>query len=48
MKTPTIAIRIFYRDWKMLRKMIPGMRNETVGHYFERIVNAIKYMQEKK
>ena len=45
MKTPTITIRVFYKDWKKLRQIIPADKNETIGIYF---LKVIKWIEEKK
>lgn len=36
MKTRTI--RIYFKDWKKLRKLIPGVRYETLSNYLERVI----------
>ena len=43
----TKNFRITYRDWKILRKLIPGMRGETIANYMERVVNALAYYNSK-
>lgn len=41
----TKVFRIYLRDWKILRKIYPGMRGETCAEYFDRI---IKFLEKLK
>jgi len=42
---PTITIRINHKDWKALRRLFPGEKGESVAHYLERYVKALREME---
>ena len=42
----TKVIRIYWRDWKALRRWIKGKRNETVSDYLSRVVEKVKEYEE--
>jgi len=42
MKTPSINIRIHYRDFLKLKKQFPTIRGETMASYFQRLAEWIE------
>lgn len=43
----TKTFRITYKDWKILRQIIHGLRNETVAEYMGRVINTLAYYDSR-
>lgn len=46
MKTKTP--RMYYKDFRKLRRIIPPRKDETTANYFERVVESLKDLKEMK
>jgi hypothetical protein len=44
----TRCFRITWKDWKMLRKLIPGLKKETCARYMNRVVNSLDYYSSRE
>jgi len=42
-----ISIRVNIKDWKYLKKIFPAQRGESLSHYLERYVQALKEQEMK-
>lgn len=42
----TKMIRITFRDWNKLRRLIPGRKEETYAKYMNRVVNRVQEVKE--
>ena len=39
------VIKIYWKDWKKLRRIYPGVRNETCAQYYERLIKWLEQVQ---
>lgn len=38
--------RIYFSTWKLLRKLVPGIRGETCANYIDRAIRGLKLKYE--
>lgn len=47
-QTNSITIRVRKKDWVELRRRFPGIRNESVSDYIERIAKEVNKNENNK
>lgn len=43
----TKVIRIYLKDWYKIRKMVKGVKDETVADYFDRVAEYISHLEQR-